>query len=517
MAGMKDMLRDRFDLRPGQHRPNTIRNGAISVALVSVFLFTIYTKPSVPFLSGGGQKVTAAFVAGTNVRPGYTPVRVHGVNVGQVTKIKRGPNGRGAIVTVTLDKGSHVQLHQDMRMALRWRTLLGRNIYVDIMPGSPSAPKWAGGTLPESRTQDQVELDTALAPLDVDGRKAIQTMITEFDKGFSDPAAVRAAIGRAGGTFDGLSGAGNGGTFKPSGATGGAGSMQAGAAGLPALRGVTPGDLTTLVQNANRALGQLTRDQVALGGLVTDGSTALSVTAARSADLAATLNTAPATMRSTRATLKRLETTLDVVDPLADELKPGLAKLPAAANHTTTTLRVLQPLLDDLRPTLADLQPAFSDLRKASAAGIPALTPLNHTMQLAQDKYVPFLQSKDPATHRPNYQNIGPVASSAGSATAWGDKNGAVANFEAAAGENSFVSPCTTQLSNVDLTPDKKVACDLVSMALFDAITGKKPSLSQFKQSAAPLSVLKKYIDGNALLKVLPKPLKLSSLTKKGR
>lgn len=517
MAGFSDVIRDRIDLRPGQHKPKTRRNGAIALVLVSIFLYTIYTKPSIPFLSGGGRTLTAQFVAGTNVRPGYTPVRVHGINVGQVTSIKRGPNHRGAIVKMTLDKGVKVDLHSDMRMALRWRTLLGRNVYVDIMPGSPSAPKYAGGTLPASRTQDQVELDTALTPLDVNGRRAVQTMITQFDKGFSDPAAVRAAIGKAGGTFSGLGGNANtSGAYKPTGATGGAGSMGAAAAGLPALRGVTVGDLPKLVQGANRALGQLTRDQVALGGLVTDGSTALSVTAARSADLAATLNSAPGTMRTTRATLARLEKTLDVVDPLAQELKPGLAKLPKAANDTSATLRNLRPLLADLRPTLSDLRPALTDLRTASRAGVPALTPLNHTMQLAQDTYIPFLKADDPAQHRPNYQNIGPAVSSVASATSWNDKNGSFANFEAAAGENSFQSPCTSQLSNPEVTPDQKVACDLTAATLFAAFSGIVPTMSTIKNPAAPPALLREYLTGKKTFKGLPTGL-TNILKGKGR
>lgn len=517
MAGLSNAIRDRIDLRPGQHKPKTRRNGAIMIVFVSIFLYTIYTRPSVPFLSGGGRTLSAQFPAGTNVRPGYTPVRVHGIDVGQVKSIKRGANGRGALVKMELDKGVKLDLHSDMRMALRWRTLLGRNVYVDIMPGSPSAPKYAGGTLPQSRTQDQVELDTALEPLDVDGRKALQTMITEFDKGFSDPQAVRAAIGSAGGTFRGLGGnATVSGPYKPSGATGGTGAMGAAAAGLPALRGVTVGDLPKLVQGANRALGQLTRDQVALGGLVTDGSTALSVTAARSADLASTLNTAPGTMRTTRATLARLEQTLDVIDPLADQLKPGLAKLPKTANDTAATLRNLRPLLSDLRPTLANLRPALTDLRSASRAGVPALTPLNHTMQLVQDKYVPFLKADDPAQHRPNYQNIGPTISAVGSATSWNDKNGSFANFEAAAGEDSFQSPCTSQLSNPEVTADQKVACDLSAATLFAAFSGIVPTMSTIKDPAAPPALLREYLTGKKTFKGLPAGL-TNILKGKGR
>lgn len=480
MAGLRESLRDRFDFAPGQYRPNKARTGAIFCAFIAIFLYTIYTRPSVPFLGGDGTEVKAEFAFGANVRPGYTPVRVQGVEVGQVTDIERSPKGRGAIVTMKITEEDDVKLKQDVRMALRWRTLLGRNLYVDIDPGSPSAPKWAGGIVPRSRTQDQVELDTALEPLDAKGRGALQTMITEFDKGFADPPAVRAAMPGVGS------------------------SMRSAAAGLPGLRGETPGDLPKLVANASRALGELSRDEVALGGLVTSGAGALGVTAARRADLASTVTTAPAAMRETRNTLVRLEQTLDEVDPLADELRPGLDKLAPAASSTQRALDVLRPLLRDLRPTLTSLRPALGDLRTASKAGIPAFGPLNNTMALAESKVVPFLKATDPSTKRPNYQNIGPVVSSAGSAVSWGDRYGAVANFEAAMGEDAYDSPCKLEMFNPNVPTADKVKCELFSLALVSALTGKKPQDLDLKNTSVPAAQLRKYIAGKTLMK-LPK------------
>lgn len=511
MAGMREALRDRFDIAPGRHRPRTVRAGAIFVALTSIFLYVIYTRPSVPFFSGGGMEVKAEFAFGANVRPGYTPVRMRGVEVGQVTKIERAPSGRGAIVTMRITEEDEVKLKQDVRLALRWRTLLGRNLYVDVDPGSPSAPKWAGGTVPLKQTQDQVELDTALEPLDAKGRTALQTMITEFDKGFADPAAVRDAIGGAGasmkassGGLPGLRGTTASGPRFGDAETGVGTSMRAAAEGLPGLRGENGGDLPKLVANASRALGELSRDEVALGGLVTDGAGALGVTAARRADLAATVTTAPGTMRETRATLARLEQTLDEVDPLADELRPGLGKLAPAARATSRALDVLRPLLADLRPTLRDLQPALTDLRSASTAGVPAFGPLNNTMQQAEDEIIPFLKAKDPSTKRPNYQNIGPVASHAGSAASWGDRYGAVGNFEATVGEDAYDSPCKLELFNPSVPTQDKIKCELFSLALVSALTGRKPTDIDIRNASVPLSKLTKYIEGKALLK-LPK------------
>src|SRR3954447_7548953 len=262
-SGPREKLtwRQRMEIVPGRHRPKRVRNGAIFVAAVVIFLWIIYTKPTLPFLGPKGTTVTADLGYGANIRPGYTPVRVHGVDVGQVTSVKRPPSGRGVRVKLLVLDGKGVKLHQDASLSLRWRTLLGRNMYVDLDPGSPSAPALPGNFIPRSRTSDQVELDTALEPLDSSGRRAFQTMINEFDRGFSDPQAFA-------GTLDAAAPA-----------------LRNAARGLKPLTGTQPDDLHDLVSSTSRALGALARNEQALGGVLDNGRLALGATAARRADV----------------------------------------------------------------------------------------------------------------------------------------------------------------------------------------------------------------------------------------
>jgi virulence factor Mce-like protein len=456
-----------------------VRNGALFVVGTLIFLWIIYTKPSLPFVSDGGTKLTAELAYGANVRPGYTPVRVHGVEVGQVTGIERAPSGRGVRITMQIDDGKGVELHADAGLAVRWRTLLGRNMYVDLSEGSPTAPRLQGAFIPRSRTSDQVELDTALEPFGPAGRAAMKTTITEFDRGFADPAAVR-------GTVDAVAPA-----------------MQPLGRAMGAMRGTQPGtDLPRLVAGTSRTMGALTRDEVALGGLIDNAGVALGVTAARRADLAATLASAPATLRDTRATMTRLVTTLDQLDPLATKLRPGAAKLAPAAAVTQRALADAIPLLYDLRPTLRDLQPAVGNLRLAAVAGTPAFGPLTATLSRTRDTFVPWLKERNRENKRPNYQNIGPALASLSTATSWGDKNGPVANFEAAVGENALISsPCKTRVADPSYSTQDKVSCELLSRAVVAMLLGRNPMQVRFGDSAVPNSLLAPYLQGNAMPK----------------
>jgi len=471
--------RQRMEIVPGQHRPKRIRNGAIFVAGVLIFLWIIYTKPTLPFLGPGGTKLTAELSYGANIRPGYTPVRVHGVDVGQVTGVKRTADGKAVRVEMRIDDGMGVDLHRDASLSLRWRTLLGRNMYMDLDPGSPSAPKLDNAFIPRSRTSDQVELDTALEPFDANGRASARAIIGGLDGGFSDAHALQR-------TIDGVAPA-----MAPLGRA------------LEAFRGTDPGaDLPTLVRTTSQATDALARDEAALAGVIDHGQVALGATAARRADLSAILGTAPLALRETRATLDRLNGTLDVVDPLASDLIPGAQRLDGAAARAQVALRAAAPLLADLRPTLRDLRPALGDLRQAADDGTPAFGPLTSTLSRVRDTFLPFLHATNDESKRPNFQDIGPAVASVSSATSWGDKNGPVANFEAAAGENAVVdSPCDTAIGNPAAA--QLIQCELLSRAWAAAVTGRAPQDLRW-HSAVPASTLAPYLTGAARLRPHP-------------
>jgi phospholipid/cholesterol/gamma-HCH transport system substrate-binding protein len=440
-----------FEIRPGMHKPKLVRNGAIFTVLVAIFLYIIYTKPSLPLISSSGTTVKADFAYAADVVPGRTPVRVLGVDVGTVTGIARTANRRGVELTMTLNHGTGVTVKRDASASLRWRTLVGLNYYVDLTPGSTSAPALGDGVIPERRTSSQVELDQALEPLNAQGRQALQTTVDQFDKGFADPSAVRHTIQASGPAMQNL------------------------AAGLPGLRGTVPGqDLPALVSSTGQWMGAATRDEAALGGLIDNGDVALGVTAAQRIDLGSTFEQAPGALAQTEATMARLRTTIAALNPVAEALEPGAVKLDRAATLARAALSAATPLLRELKPTLAAIRPSVTALAKASKAGVPVIKSLTPTLNRVQNTFVPFLEQTDPETKLKEYEAVGPAVAGVDSAIAWGDQYGTLADFEAGFGEGAIngVSPCSTYLTNPTVPVQDKVDCEALVQLLGSIFTG---------------------------------------------
>ena len=456
-----------FDRQPGQHKPKRVRNGAIFAALVSIFLWILYTKPSIPFFASSGTTIKADFAYAADLEPGYTPVRVLGVNVGVVSGVGRTPSGRGAQVAMTIDPGKGVIVKQDATASLRWRTLLGLNYYVDLTPGSPSAPRLGSQVIPESQTSSQVELDQALEPLNAQGRQAVQTTIDQFDAGFADPTAVGQTIQN----------------FAPA--------MTNLAAGLPALRGTTRGDLPVLVASTSKAAGALARDEVALGGMIDSGAVALGVTAAQRMDLGSTFDQAPNALQQTQATMARLRVTLGILDPIARQLRPGARRLYRAATLAQTAVSAATPVLGDLKPTLAAIRPSVNSLAAASQAGVPVINSLTPTLDRTTTSFLTFLNQTDPETKLKNYEAVGPAVAGVSSAIAYGDKYGTLADFEAGFGENTLgsISPCATFLTDPTVPLQEKIDCQALSQLLVSILNGQSPT-TPLAHSVAPQNLV---------------------------
>ncbi len=431
-------LKGRFEQVPGQHRPHPIRNGVIFLGLLVALLYCGFTR-TVPFMPEDGRLVTAHFDRAANASTS-NPVRVKGVDVGKIEKIERDPSGEGALITMRVEEDGF-ELKRDARAAIYWRTLLGRNMYIELDPGSSDAPPLGDAKIALERTETQVEFDELLDSYDEDGREGVRTFFQEADEALEGDEAGRA-----------IAELGPGLTPVP--------------AAMRALRGTRPGeDLPELVSSASKALDALGRDEAALAGLLDGAQATVGVLAARRADLGRILEDSPAAMRDTQATTARLRRTLDVLDPVASELRPGVRRLDEAAPPARAALAQVSRLTPTALPTLRDLRPALASLRTAGEQGSPFVRDLGPTLVRLRDEILPFLDKRDGTTDLRNVEAIGPFFSVLSDSSAQFDANGHMQRFQAGQGERSLGAlPCQT--SFFDPEDDQLVRCQAALKAM---------------------------------------------------
>ena len=113
-------------------------------------------------------KLKATFANGVNISTN-SPVRVAGVDVGKVIAAER--EGDATTVTFTVE-GSARPIHDDAFAEIRPRIFLEGNFFIELDPGSPSAPELdSGGTIPVSHTSTAVQLDEILTALQSPGSR----------------------------------------------------------------------------------------------------------------------------------------------------------------------------------------------------------------------------------------------------------------------------------------------------------------------------------------------------------
>src|SRR6187200_3636657 len=137
-------------------------NAMIAVIFILIFTIGPYLAFTghVPFTSYGYQ-LKATFSNGVNIATN-SPVRIAGVDVGRVISTER--DGDATTVTFTVE-GKGQPVHDDAFAAIRPRIFLEGNFFVDLSPGSPSAPELdSDETIPVGRTSTWVQIDGSSPP-----------------------------------------------------------------------------------------------------------------------------------------------------------------------------------------------------------------------------------------------------------------------------------------------------------------------------------------------------------------
>jgi phospholipid/cholesterol/gamma-HCH transport system substrate-binding protein len=345
--------------RKGRRRGglSKFKAGAIGIVLIVVFSYLAYTKFANPFASQ--FTVHAVFSSASGLRPDSF-VRVAGVNVGTVQSISPAANCKvnatsqlqcqAADVTMTIqDQG--LPLHKDATFAIRPRIFLEGNFFVDVQPGSPSAPVApAGYTFPIQQGTEPVQVDQVLTSLQADTRRNLQILLTQYGSAVKQAGpAYNASI-----PF-----------WLPA-------YMYTAIVTHDAL-GIQPHDLSNWIAQMGPVSGAIDAHPQNLQSLITDFNTTANAFARQNVALQQAVAELPRTLAAATPAFNALNASFPPLRTFARALIPGVVSagptIDASLPFITQLRLLVQPA--ELRGLTADLAVTVPALARLTVATIP--------------------------------------------------------------------------------------------------------------------------------------------------
>jgi len=299
--------------------PSPAKIGLFLVLLLAIASYLAFTK-RIPFTSPG-YELHATFQNATTLKP-KSPVRIAGVNVGEVTNVSS--HGNMADVTFTVDNEG-LPIHKDATVTIRPRLFLEGNFFLDLRPGSPNAPDLSsGGDIPVSQTATAVQLDQILTSLQKNSRASLKRALAGYGQTLNaKPTASEDATQDP--SVQGLTPAeAINQTFRYGGKAGRTTSIV-----NQAFLGEHPHDLANLVRGQRDLFAKLASTDGSLSDLITNFNTTAGALAQESSNLSASIRELAPTVEQARPSLLHLSNALPPFRALARASLPGIRELPA--------------------------------------------------------------------------------------------------------------------------------------------------------------------------------------------
>jgi phospholipid/cholesterol/gamma-HCH transport system substrate-binding protein len=341
--------------------------GLIALIVVVVALFLGFTK-DIPFTRP--FEVKAVFQSANSIRVA-SPVRIAGVDVGKVKAIEPKPGSDAAVVVMQINDDG-LPLHRDATAKIRPRIFLEGNFFVDLDPGSPSAPVLGDGdTLAVTQTATPVQLDEVLTALQSDTRQDLKDVLRGFNVALnskptaaqnrdSDPSARgKTAAQSVNDAYADIPAA-----------------ERSTAQVFEALLGVEPDrDLARLIAGTARTTAALTRNENALEGLITNFNTTMAAFASEAGNLRASIHELAPTLQNANAALAALNAAFPPTRAFAREILPGVRETPATIDAAFPWIAQMRKLVSpqELGGLVRQLSPATADLARLTDQAITLL------------------------------------------------------------------------------------------------------------------------------------------------
>ena len=401
---------------------------AIIVIVFAVIGTYLAWKKELPFRSH--FEVDAVVRTANQMRAG-SEVRIAGVTVGKVTKIEAvGDDEQAARVTMRINEKGR-PIHKDATLKIRPRILLEGNFFVDLSPGSPSAPALGDGdTIPINQTAGPVQLDQVLGAFTADTRKDLKVLLRELNTGLSGGGAeaINRTIPNWAPAYKGV------------------------AIVNDATLGIREHDLSGYLRGAGRVAEGLDRNSEQLQSLIGDLRTTADAFARNDVALQQSLTELPRTLRAGRPALAAVNDALPSLRRFTADLRPGVRNAGPSLDAQVPFLRQLRGLMQpsELRGLTADLAPTVPALAALNKATIPLLSQVRAASSCQNEVILPWtldkIEDKDFPAIGPVYQEQTKPLIGLGGESRTVDANGQwfrvalnAAQFATPAGSNRFL------------------------------------------------------------------------------
>ncbi len=402
----------------------------IAAVVIIVPLFVIYYAftHKIPFLTN--SYTDYAIVSNSvNVRSG-SPVRVAGINVGTVS----GVSADGDATKIAFNISPQARpIHTDATVVIRDRLFLEGSYYLELEPGSPSAPMAPEGfTIKESNTSDPVQFFQLLATFDSAARASLAHLLKTTNVAFSPSAGQPESDSGAGALKQAVP------ELTPD--------LKDFALISQSLTGTHAGDVETFLSSTADVTGELADHRSQLADMLTKLDVVAGTLSGEDGALAATINGVDQTLKSTPRALVALNRSLVPTDKLAAALTPTLKVSRQLVTALNTQLRAVNSVISPGRRTqlissLHTLLVGIPTVLAKTAKFFPATKPAADCLA---DRVVPLLNEtvKDGSlsTGDPVWKDIVHMLPNLAAASGNFDSNGPYLRALLGVGNNSLPS-----------------------------------------------------------------------------
>ena len=426
-------------MRRHQTRVSRFAAGIIGIVVVAAACYLIFGG-ALPF-SGSPFVLKAVSTSETQLHI-PSPVRIAGVDVGEVVSVTHIQGSSAGLITMDINKNG-LPIHANATAAIRSRIFLEGNFYVDLAPGTPNAPVLSSGsTLPAANTSGPVQLDRVLAALTLDARTNLQTLLQGIGASLNTTGTPAENA-----TQDVITRNLTGGQALNKSLDYSTGAFRGSAIVNEGLLGTQPHDLSKAVEGNSEVFRGFANSGQQLASFVHTFNATMATLASRQQELSQTIGLLPPLLRQTESADAALDASFGPTQQFAREFLPGVKQLGPTITVALPWIAQATALVSpsELGGLLKYLTPAVQNTSSTIGATKSLLTGSNELAKCFTHNLIPtgneYVQDPPVTTGLQLYQELFQSAVGIAGASGNFDGNGRYVRSGAGGGENLVATP----------------------------------------------------------------------------